>query len=380
MLIFKGGHCSPLLFSKVIIMDKSLKKKRIIGCIVFYVIMGALFIYGTIGMNDLNFDKMVFNPQNKFAFTMACYGMLPHYTMQLLCFTTLMAVYRPFDSALDVAQSLLPFFKWLRENKVTKAILLVLYRVMFVAFIYGAYMGSNDFWNFILYNAIGVNIQDLLVEAGAPKALAVIAWAGLRIVTIILCYFVLKKLCKNYARELEFMAVAGLAMFYSGDIINVLKEHFHRIRFREMVAYSNGYVYEDNSIPNLHSYIFTRDMIDKTDFHWFTHWYQIGQDDGVIWHDPRSFPSGHTSAASFSLLLIPLSTRCRKLSKLFVPAYIIGVGYTMAMGLSRMMRGAHYMTDVTGAAIIMFTLMIFFVGIFDLLQKRSDKRLPIHKN
>lgn len=361
-------------------MDKSLRKKKIIGCIVFYVIFGALFIWGTIGMNDLNFDKMVFNPQNKFAFTMACYGMLPHYTMQLLGYVTLLAVYRPFEDALDVAQSLFPFFKFFRENKVTRTILLVLYRVLIVALLYGAYMGSNDVWNFILYNAFDANIQDMLINAGAPRVLAVIAWAGLRIATIIVAYLILKKLFKKYARELELMAVAGLAMYYSEDVINILKEHFHRIRFREMVAYSNGIVEKNIVVPSLHNVEFTRDMIDKTDFHWFTHWYEIGQDDGVIWHDPRSFPSGHTSASSFSLLLFPLFTRNEKLSKFFVPAYILGVGYVMAMGLSRMMRGAHYMTDVTGAGLIMFTIMIVFVGVLSLIQKHSDKRLPIHKN
>lgn len=360
-------------------MDKSLKKKRIITYIVFYIIFCALFIYGTIGLNDLNFDKMVFDPFNKFAFTMACYGMLPHYCMQLLCYTTLMAVYRPFEDALDVAESLLPFFKYLRENKAIHFILLVLYRVLFLAFIYGAFMGTNDFWNFILYNAFGANVQDMIVSAGAPKVLAVIVWTITRLATLCLCYFVLKLIGKKYAREIEFMAVVGLAMYYSGDIINVLKEHFHRIRFREMIAYSNGFA-DGNVVPNLHEAKLTREMIDKTDFHWFTNWYNIGQDDGVVWHDPRSFPSGHTSAASFSLLLVPLFNRTKALSKYFVPASIIGIGYTMAMGLSRMMRGAHYMTDVTGAGLIMFTLMLFFVGLFDVLQARSDKRLPIHKN
>lgn len=356
-------------------MDKSLKNKKIAGIVIFYIIFGALFIYGTIGMNDLNFDKMVFNPQNGFAFFMANFGMIPHFSMQLLGFTTLMAVYRPYDNALDVAESLFPFFKYFRNNKITYTLLKVLYRVMFLALIYGAFMGANDFCGFLMGNIFGANLQDIIVNAGAPKVLGVILWTLLRFATIIVCYIVLKRIARKYAREIEFMAVAGLAMYYASDVINVLKEHFHRIRFREMVAYSNGLIQENGIVPNLHNTIFTRDMIDKTDFHWFTHWYEIGQDDGVIWHDPRSFPSGHTSAASYSLLLIPLFARCKELSRYFVPAYIIGVGYTMAMGLSRMMRGAHYMTDVTGAAIIMFTIMILIIGVMDIMQKHSDKNL-----
>lgn len=356
-------------------MDKSLRNKKIIVCDLFYIVFGTLFIWGTLGMNDLNFDKMVFNPQNKFAFTMACYGMLPHYSMQLFCYTMLMVVYRPLDEAFDIAESLFSFFHIFRENKFFHTVLAILYKVMFLAFIYGAYMGSNDFLNFLLYNAFGANIQDMLINAGVNSIIAVIAWAAVRIALILCVYFLLKFLSKNHRKEFEFVAVAGLLMFYSSDIINILKEHFHRIRFREMVAYSNGITGVDGAVHSLHDVVFTRDMIDRTDFHWFTHWYQIGQDDGVVWHDPRSFPSGHTSASSYTFLLVPLFLRNKDLSKFWIPASVFGIGYVGAMGLSRMMRGAHYMTDVTGAALIMFTVMLIFIGVLDLFQMRSDKRL-----
>lgn len=353
-------------------MDKGLKRKRIVGYVIFYVIFSILFVYGTIGYNDLEFDKMVFNPSNKFAFTFACYGMFPRYLMQLLGYCTLMAVYRPLDEAFDIAESLFPFFKIFRENKIIHGILAVLYRVMFVAFIYGAFMGAKDILDFFGY-------YDTLLGLGLSVTVTNLIWTPTRIVLIVVSYLILKALSKKHAKELEFMAVAGLAMYYSSDIINMLKDHFHRIRFREMVAYSNGIVGDDGAVHSLHDVVFNKSMIDKTDFHWFTKWYIVGKDDGVVWHDPHSFPSGHTSAASFAFLLVPLFTRTKKLSKFFVPAYAIGVGYVMAMGLSRMMRGAHYMTDVTGAGLIMFTLMLVFVGVLDLLQAKSDKRLSQHK-
>lgn len=353
-------------------MDKSIKKKRIIGYTIFYIIFVALFIWGTIGQNDLDFDKMVFNPSNKFAFTFACYGMLPRYTMQLLGYATLMAVYRPLDGAFDIAESLFPFFKFFRENKFLHTVLAILYKVLFLAFIYGAFMGAKDVLDFFGY-------YDKFVAAGININIVNLIFNVSRIVLIVISYFILKKLAKKYGRELEFMAVAGLGMYYASGVIDGLKEHFHRIRFREMVAYSNGIVGDDGAVHSLHDVKFTRDMIDKTDFHWFTKWYIVGKDDGVIWHDPRSFPSGHTSAASFTFLLVPLTTRCKKLSKYFVPAYVIGVGYVMAMGLSRMMRGAHYMTDVTGAGLIMFTIMLAIIFVLDLFQKRSDNRLPNHE-
>lgn len=353
-------------------MDKSLKRKRIVGYTIFYVIFAILFVYGTIGLNDLNFDKMVFNPSNKFAFTMACYGMFPRYTMQLLGYATLMAVYRPYEQALDVAQSLFPFFKFFRQNKVIYKILGFLYKVLFVAFIYGAFMGTKDILDFFGY-------YDSIVSTGIPIAVVNGIFNLTRIALIVISYILLKKIAKKYAREIELMAVAGLALYYASDVINMLKEHFHRIRFREMVAYSNGIVGDDGAVHSLHDVVFTRSMIDKTDFHWFTNWYIVGKDDGVVWHDPRSFPSGHTSAASFTFLLVPLFSKTKELSKYFVPASVLGIGYVMAMGLSRMMRGAHYMTDVTGAGLIMFTMMIAFVFVLERLQERSDKRLPKHE-
>lgn len=360
-------------------MDKSLKRKRIWSCVVFYIMIGALFIYGTIGMNDLNFDKMVFNPLNKFAFTMACYGMLPRYTIQLFGYTMLMVAYRPLDEAFDVAESLFPFFKFFRENKFCHTVLAILYRVMFVAFIYGAFKGAEEAINFVTWNAFDMGIWNAIMDADKPEILANVVWLAVRAVLIAISYFVLKKLAKKHGKALELMAVAGLGMYYASGVIDMLKEHYHRIRFREMVAYSNGVCVEGNKVHSLHDAVLTRDMIAKTDFHWFTNWYNVGQDDGVIWHDPRSFPSGHTSAASFTMLLVPLFSRTRELSKYFVPASVIGIGYTMAMGLSRMMRGAHYMTDVTGAALIMFTIMILIVGILDIMQCQSDKRLKTHK-
>lgn len=360
-------------------MTDTLKKKRFAGYAVFYAVVGALFIYGTIGLNDLNLDKAVFNPSNTFAFTFACFGMLPRYCMQLFGYTTLLVVYRKFDDAFDIAESLFPFFKYLRQNKITYRILWLLYNVLYVAFLYGAFMGAHDVLDFICWNAVGNDLYNLTLEAKGSVALASLVYNGARVFLMVVSYIILKKISKNHREAFELMAIVGLAMYYSDGIINLLKDHFHRIRFREMVAFSNGIVGEDGAVHSLHSVQFTRDMIDKTDFHWFTNWYKVGQDGGVVWHDPHSFPSGHTSAASFTFLLVPLFTRNEKLSKYFVPAYIIGVGYVMAMGLSRMMRGAHYLTDVSGAALIMFTVMLIYVAIFEAFKKRSDSRLAAVK-
>lgn len=352
-----------------------LTKQKTICYIIIYLIFGALFAYGTAGLNDLNFDKMVFNPTNKFGLFMASYGMFPMYTIQLCGYTMLMVAYRKYDEALDVAESLFSIFKFFRNNKFFYTVLKVLYKILFLAFIYGAFQGSNEMWNFVLGNTIGTNLQDALINIGLPKAISIILWTLFRFATIIVVYFVLKAFSKKHKEALEFMAVVGLALYYSADIINQLKEHFHRIRFREMVAYSNGILGDDLALQKLYSSTQKNELLEKVDFHWFTQWFTIGKDDGVQWVDPRSFPSGHTTAASFSMLLVPLFAKTKELSKYLAPAFILGVGYTGAMGLSRMIRGAHYLTDVTGAALIMFTIALIFVFILNQLQKLSTKRL-----
>ena len=357
-------------------MDKKIKK-QINACIIFYfAFFGTLMIIGT--FFDLEIDKALFNYQNKFAIIMENWGMQPMYVLPLFAWSMLIAAYHPIDEAFDIAASIFPFFRYLKSNKITHFICFALLHIMYGAFCYGAFRGSNDTLNNIMWGICGYNLQDLLTNAGWAKPLAVLMWTLLRIALILVIILFFRKIDVKYRKALEFMAAAGIALYYGGNIVNAIKDHFHRIRFREMIAYSHGLVNEDGWTSRGSADI-PREWINSTDFSAFDRWYKVGNDMGV-YSEAHSFPSGHTAAAAFTMLLAPLFSKCKALNKYFVPAFAVGFIYTAAMGISRLIKGAHYLTDISAGAMIIFALMLLIVGIMDVFERKSEKGKSIIKN
>lgn len=351
------------------------KKQFNIFIPIIYIALIALMIIGT--FNDLAIDKALFNYDHPFAVNLAVWGMWPQFSMQLFGYVILLACYHSLDDAFDIAESLFPFFKYLRENKVTHFILFVLHKVMYIAMIYGAFMGADQILSFYFGNAYGHgNLQDMLIFNGYKKGIAILLWTILRFALVVITYIIIKPISKKHKKAFELTAVVGLLIYYfyiCCGAMDGIKHLFHRIRFREMVAQSAGLFNEEGRVY-IGSTTLQKEWVETTDFSWFTRWYKIGQDNGVLWHDPTSFPSGHTTAAAFSLLLIPLSYKINK-KLLFIPISIIGVIYTGCVGLSRLIRGAHYLTDVTAATILMLSLILVISFVLIKLQNISDKRL-----
>lgn len=351
-------------------MDKKLKK-QIIGCAIFYfAFFAVLMIAGT--FYDLEINKALFNYSNGFATLMEDRGMDVMYVVPLIAWSMLIAAYHPIDEAFDIAISIFPFFKYLKNNKITHFICFVLLHIMYAVFFYEAFKGSNDQLNRFMGGVFGYNLQDLLVNAGWAKPIAVILWTLLRLALIVFFVVLFRKLGKKYRKALEFMAVAGLVLYYGSDIINDIKEYFHRIRFREMIAYSNGLINEDGWSARYLANDLPREWIETTDFSAFTKWYHIGNDMG-IYSEPNSFPSGHTSAAAFAMLFPALFYKCKALNKYYIPAFITGFAYTFIMGITRIVKGAHYLTDIASAAIIMFAMLLVIIAVMNLFEKRTIK-------
>lgn len=360
-------------------MQNNLKTQLKIFAPILYVILFILMIIGT--FNDLAIDKALFDYNHPFAVNLAVWGMWPQYSMQLFGYTILLACYHPLDEAFDIAESLFPFFKYLRANKITHSILFVLHKVMYIAMIYGAFMGADEILSFIYRNADGhYTLYHVLLDKGYSTAIAALCWNLLRMALVIVTYIIIKQISKKHKKAFELTAIIGLLIYYfyiSNGAMDGIKHIFHRIRFREMIAQSAGLFDEEGRI-SIGSTILQKEWIETTDFSWFTRWYKIGQDNGVLWQDPTSFPSGHTTAAAFAMLLIPLSYKINKKS-LFIPLSLVGTAYTACVGLSRLIRGAHYLTDVTAATIIMFTLILVITIILSKVQDISDKKLEANK-
>ena len=125
---------------------------------------------------------------------------------------------------------------------------------------------------------------------------------------------------------------------------------------------------------------------------YFMQWWKIGGGglkeklvaEGVPVSEFRSFPSGHSACAACAMLAILLPTLSRRWRGSERTCMLVGAGWTFVVALSRICMGAHFLTDVTAAALI--TLVIAVVGvrlvyfnqkvfnwIWHLVAKKDDK-------
>ena len=102
---------------------------------------------------------------------------------------------------------------------------------------------------------------------------------------------------------------------------------------------------------------------------YFQPWWKLGGGlkarliaEGVSSDEFRSFPSGHTGCAACAMLAILLPTVCKRLRGKERICLIIGAVWTAVVAFSRLMMGAHFLTDVTAATAI--TLGVTWLGVW----------------
>ncbi len=351
--------------------NKTLTRQKVLMYVLFFLTFGIMMAVGT--YRDLEIDKALFNYQSSFALFFENYGMLPYSALKLFAFCVLIVSYHKVDDALDIAQSFLPFINKLREIQLFKKAAFIIHHIIYAGFIYEAFIGSDELLNALMLPTAGGNLQDVMTEHGSPKFFAVLLWTILRIAGVTVALLLLRRVDKEKLKALEFMAVTGLIMYEGMEIILVIKDHFHRVRFREMVAYSHALINEYGM-----SYRGEADMpkewVQSTDFYAYTPWYKVGNDYGV-YSESNSFPSGHTAAGALIMLLPMLSSKTKKAEKLFLPSFLFSFAYLITLGITRLIRGAHYMTDIAAAAIIMFTLLLVIMFILNGIERYSQKKL-----
>ena len=108
-------------------------------------------------------------------------------------------------------------------------------------------------------------------------------------------------------------------------LVNLIKYIWGRPRFREMAA--------------------------AGDFSIFTNWYKIN---GFTLHGHHSFPSGHTASATVLFVFCALvEVFPERKEKEGTTAFIVGL-YTFTMAYSRLVLGAHFLSDVTAGFTVAF--------------------------
>lgn len=109
------------------------------------------------------------------------------------------------------------------------------------------------------------------------------------------------------------------------------------------------------------------------DFSYFTPWYEIsGARDLLLGNSPvlkdgfKSFPSGHTFSAgiSYALICMPYINEKFNNKKWTIIWYVIPITFTGIVGLSRIVAGAHFLTDVLVGGTIAYVAVEVFKYIF----------------
>lgn len=183
------------------------------------------------------------------------------------------------------------------------------------------YFGVNGFYN------------------AAPKAvgflIAAVVLAGFEF----LGYYLFKDTDNKYAWIVLLIASIVIFLILVGAI-TVLKQIFHRPRFRDVIAY------------------------EGIEFHsWWqpcTNYKDLMSQYGLESEEFKSYPSGHTGEASVLLTAITLlPVASKKMRKAQLPLFIVSFAFVCLVGFARILAAAHFLSDVsTGAAIAMVLCFI----------------------
>jgi len=122
-----------------------------------------------------------------------------------------------------------------------------------------------------------------------------------------------------------------------------------------------------------------RFVLESKRYDYFKSWWQSGRelkrsvDLGIANDEFTSFPSGHSAHSMFAIFIFPSLTEfVPKIKRFRLPLFLFGFFWWAATAFSRMTTGAHYLTDVTIAALI--TILSFAITIL------AEKSITKHKN
>ena len=339
-------------------------KSLLIFSVLFYAVTGALMIYGT--FYDLQVSRALFNPQSKISIFFEAFGEAVAWALWGPMFTVLFVCRHDLNESLEILGRIFPFVKPVADtgSKPYRFFNFLLKVITSVGFFVVSVIG---------YKKIIENVAKKFVDIpqlGYFALCAVIAAAAVLIV---------RKIDKKTLNKLETLSLAFFVMSIIIRMCMSLKPISNRVRFREMVAASNG-IFDENGLSHgsLDKLVprTSRSMMAGSDFSAFTRWYIKGDDMGV-YNSADSFPSGHTMSAAVTFLLILVTAAKKKLQKYMPFAMLFSSAYVYIMGLTRIVEGAHYLTDVASGALIGYTVFLFTY----LLYKKFTERgiLPARK-
>lgn len=103
-----------------------------------------------------------------------------------------------------------------------------------------------------------------------------------------------------------------------------------------------------------------RDLLAAGNYEAFTPWYKINGINGN-----KSFPSGHTAGAGMSYLMMAFPYLSEKWKKRKTLCFSIPLIYTSVVAFTRLVMGAHYLSDVAMGGVVSFTIVIIAFSLYE---------------
>lgn len=338
------------------------KKGFVIFSVLFYTICVVCMVLGS--LFDVEIGKAVFDPQNRIAHIFESFGLVFYWTMWGPAFTVIMLNRHTFCELCEFAEqhSITKHPVRIKSEKVMKTLDTLVTAVYNVALFVLSVIG----WKKVIENVA----KNVLLELGKEN-LSQAVYFVVSTVAAVAALLIFSRLSKETLKKLELCAFAAVVFGCFLKIVEELKPVTQRVRFREMVAYSNGFVKENGMSEGKYSPL-TSDMVNNTDFSAFTPWYKMGHDRG-IYSRADSFPSGHTFDAAVLLLTYFLCQSFEKLKKAAPFMLFLSGAYVLCMGFMRMVAGAHYLTDVAAGAIVGYTVFLFINVMYGAVYRMYNK-------
>ena len=281
----------------------------------FIIVIAILFAGLVVGsFLDLQINQAIFSNGNMFGIIMAAFGTLP-------CYATLAFL----GGGL--------FGSTMKRKDLHIALRVLCYVIAVGCYGISIYLGSKDIPSVNGFNNEKLRIPALLASA---VIFAGIAYLGFRV-----CF-------KQDKKELWALSLVMIFVFAIGlvPVSYFIKMFIHRPRFR--------YVVNSGEIPFHNWWETCKDykQYKNRDLELYGH--------VITKEEFKSFPSGHSGSAAILMMILPYFTVFfNKLKGKEVMLFYIGFAWALLMMFSRMLVGAHYLSDTCMGSLIV--MAVYFI-------------------
>lgn len=350
-------------------MQKTKNKSFFIISAVIYAVLFALLIYSSInsGEYDLLLNTKLYNPQSTFSSFFEDYAQAVFWVIWGPSFAIIFLCRRDLNGCLEVINRIFQKIKPVKNvrTKVYKSLNFILKAVETLGFAVLCTIG----WKKVIENVTKNILKNMQKEN-----LSQLVYFAISFAVAVISIWLFSLLGKEKLKNLEGFALSAILLGISFKLVEECKTITHRVRFREMVAYSNGF-FNEKGLSEGKDLALRSQMVKNTDFGAFTPWYKKSADSGVysyhLFSRTDSFPSGHTTSACAVLLSALVCNHSEKMKKFTFPVVCLCMFFVALMGYTRLIMGAHYLSDVVFAAIIGYTLFLFVNKIYDIFKQKK---------